>query len=75
MSWAAINQAPRHGLGYEKIDRASIRTAIPSHLKEDVNFFLAFRFFDKAPMVGYRKEEIFYALWLDREFKLYKHSG
>jgi hypothetical protein len=43
--------------------------------KEDVSFFLAFRFFDKAPMVGYRKEEVFYVLWLDREFKLYQHSG
>jgi len=72
MSWAQINQAPRHGLGYEKISHTSIKAAIPPHITEDVNF-LAFRFSGKAPMVGYRKQEVFYIVWLDRNFTLYDH--
>lgn len=72
MSWAEINQAPRHGLGCEKISPSSIKAAIPSHITEDVNF-LAFRFWDKAPMVGYRRQEVFYIIWLDRNFRLYDH--
>lgn len=72
LTWSEINACPRHGLGYEKIARSSIRAPIPSHLKDDVNF-IAFRFFGKAPMVGYRDGAVFYIIWLDRDFTLYPH--
>ena len=72
LTWSEINACPRHGLGYEKIARSSIRAPIPSHLKDDVNF-IAFRFFGKAPMVGYRDGAVFYVIWLDRDFTLYPH--
>ena len=72
LTWSQINACPRHGLGYEKIARSSIRAPIPSHLKDDVNF-IAFRFFGKAPMVGYRDGAVFYVIWLDRDFTLYPH--
>lgn len=73
LSWAEINQAPRHGSGYEKIARSAIKEPIPSHVTEDVTI-IAFRFCGKAPMVGYRKLEVFHILWLDRLFTLYDHS-
>jgi len=72
-TWAEIKSSHRHGIGFEKIDRRSIKSGIPEHLREDVNF-IAFRFYGKAPMVGYRDKRIFHILWIDREFKLYKHG-
>lgn len=73
LTWNQITSSPRHGLGYEKIDRSAISSSIPSHLKDDVNF-IAFRFCGMAPMVGYRDGAIFYIIWLDRDFTLYPHS-
>jgi len=35
---------------------------------------IAFRFHDRAPMVGYRSTDgIFYIIWFDRNFTLYTH--
>ena len=72
LTWAQINSAPRHGLGYERIAQSSIKAAIPAHITQDVNL-LAFRFHGLAPMVGYRERAIFHIIWLDRSFTLYKH--
>lgn len=72
MSWAQIRQAPRHGLGYEKIARTSINTAIPAHITPDVDL-IAFRFCGIAPMVGYKLGGTFYIVWLDRSFTVYDH--
>jgi len=58
LTWQELRQAPRHGLGYERISRTAIRGAIPSHIAEEVNF-IAFRFYGKAPIVGYRDRDIF----------------
>ena len=73
LSWQELRQAPRHGLGYERISRNAIRGAIPSHIAEEVGF-IAFRFYGKAPIVGYRDRDIFHIVWVDREFKLYAHG-
>lgn len=74
-TWAEIRQAPRHGQGYEKIERTSIKSSIPSHITEDVNI-IAFRFHGKAPMVGYRSADgTFYIIWFDRNFTLYDHGS
>lgn len=74
MSWLEINQAPRHGLGFEKIPRKQISVKPPEHVTPDITHFWAFRFFGKAPMVGYKEGEIFFVLWFDEEFKLYDHG-
>ncbi|MFB2921939.1 hypothetical protein [Aerosakkonema funiforme] len=73
LTWNQIKASPRHGLGYEKIERNSINSSIPTHIKDDVNF-IAFRFCGMAPMVGYRDGAVFYIIWLDRDFTLYPHS-
>jgi hypothetical protein len=73
LSWSAIKSAPRHGLGFEKIPRGQIKAAIPQFIKDDVDHFLAFRFSGLHPMVGYRVRDIFYVLWFDHNFTLYKH--
>ncbi len=73
LTWAQIKGAPRQGLGTEKISRQAIKNPIPSHVMPDVTYFLALRFYHKAPMVGYRTGNIFYILWLDCKFTLYDH--
>ena len=73
LTWAAIQGQNKHANGHEKIARDAIKTGIPSTVTEDVNL-LAFRFQGKKAMVGFRKDKIFYVLWLDRSFKLYNHG-
>jgi len=73
LTWAEISKSHRHGLGYEKIAKNSIRATIPTHIQDDVTF-IAFRFYGKAPMVGYREGTIFHLLWIDRAFTLYHHG-
>jgi hypothetical protein len=73
MTWGDIYRAPRHGFGCETIERSAIGTrSLPSEMSEDVAL-LVFRFYGKAPMVGYRKDRVFFVLFLDRDFTLYKH--
>ena len=73
LPWLELIRTHRHGMGCEKIPQHQIRAAIPPTVTDDVNL-LAFRFYAKAPMVGYRVHEIFYILWLDRGFTLYDHG-
>lgn len=71
--WRELRQAPRHGLGYEKLERSSIKASIPQCVTEDV-ILIAFRFSGKKAMVGYRSGDgVFNILWLDRNFTLYAH--
>lgn len=73
MTWQEIFQAHKHGLGCEKISRDAIKSGIPTEISEDVKF-IAFRFYGKAPMVGYRVDSVFYVVWLDRDYTLYDHG-
>lgn len=73
ITWQQATEAPKHGIGFEKI--SNIKEDIPTHLKGDKDVqFIAFRFDGKKPMVGYRKGEIFHIIWLDRAFTLYDHG-
>lgn len=73
LKWRDILQSPRHGLGSEKIARASLRVAVPISVTDDVTF-LAIRFNNKKPMVGYREGRIFHVLFLDHDFTVYNHG-
>lgn len=78
LTWSDLNQAPKHGVGFEKIHRKSFNNerCIPSHITEDVNI-IAFRFSGKKAMVGYRDpldRKLFHIVWLDRDFTLYPHG-
>lgn len=74
LTWSEIKQAGRHGLGFEKIAKSSIKAPIPAFIKDDVDHFLAFRFNGMRPMVGFRQRDIFYVLWFDHNFTLYPHG-
>lgn len=71
--WGQIKQVHRHGCGCEQIQRSSIKgVSIPKFITPDITL-LAFRFYGKAPMIGFRSERIFHIVWLDRDFTVYKH--
>lgn len=72
LTWKEIRNAPRHGLGTEKINRSAIKAPIPEAITEDVEF-LALRFSGKKAMVGFRNNDVFHVVWLDRDFSLYDH--
>jgi hypothetical protein len=73
LTWAQLRQAPRHGLGFETIDRSSIKCGIPGVVTADVSI-IAFRFDGKKAMVGFRDSDgTFHIIWFDRAFQLYKH--
>jgi hypothetical protein len=63
MTWQQLTQADRHGLGYEHIK--SILVPRPPHVPEDASL-LAFRFHSHLPVIGYRTERVFHAVWFDR---------
>jgi len=73
LTWQQIQNSPRHGQGCEIIDRSSIREPIPANITDDVKI-IAFRCIGKAPMVGYRADEVFFVVWIDRCFSLYNHG-
>jgi hypothetical protein len=73
MTWLQIKQAPRHGLGTEKIARNAIRRPIPTKVTEDVDL-LALRYNGMTPMVGYRDGRTFYILFLDHTMDVYDHG-
>jgi len=72
-TWKSIQAEGRHGIGCEKIARTSIKVAIPKEIPDDTEYFLAFRYKAKHPMVGIRRRNVFYVLWFDHDFKVYPH--
>ncbi|EDM68296.1 hypothetical protein PE36_15904 [Moritella sp. PE36] len=74
ITWREINRSGRHKLGSEKMPIASIKAAKPSFITPDMSDYLVFRYHGKRPMVGYRKNDVFYVLWFDHDFTLYDHS-
>ena len=72
-TWQELKNAHRHGCGCEKIAHNAIKATIPDHIKEQDITLLAFRFHQKAPIVGYREKQVFHILWIDRAYVLYYH--
>ncbi|MCD4655070.1 hypothetical protein K8T06_14180 [bacterium] len=70
LSWKILKKTPHLKLGCEKIPKSSIKVDIPSSITPDIDF-IAFRFFRKMPMVGYRTNEIFHIVWIAREHDIY----
>lgn len=77
MTWTLIMQTNRHGAGFEKISLTSIKDSYQEYCREmmteDTNL-IAFRYYKKKPMVGYRDGETFFIMFFDREFRLYDHG-
>ena len=73
-TWNDLNKSGRHDLGFEKINIEALRLERPKFLTEDTTL-LVFRYTgNNHAMVGYRIRNIFYILWFDHDYTLYKHS-
>jgi len=70
--WKDLQVMDRHGLGTEKIAANSLHAPIPG-FAQDNDYFLAFRYKGVNSMVGYRVNDIFFVMWFDHDFTLYKH--
>jgi hypothetical protein len=66
LTWMQIKLAPKHGSGSELIPRAQIKSSAPSRFTENVERFMALRFFGKAALVGHRDGHVLHLIWLDR---------
>ena len=73
LTWNQITSTDRHGLGLEAIPYEQIRGRMPTHITSDQKF-IAIRFHQLRPMVGYRIERIFHIVWLDYNMELYDHG-
>ena len=73
MNWSMLRKDDRHGLGYEKINRKTLNFTLPDTVPSDTDI-IAFRFHEKAPMLGYRSSfGTFYIIAFDSRFKAYNH--
>jgi len=73
LTWLQIRQAPRHGLGTEKIAREAIKPAIPANVTDDAQL-LAIRYNGLHPMVGFRDGRVFNILFVDHTMDCYPHE-
>lgn len=73
LTWNQITNTHRHGLGLEKIPYEQIKGRMPTHITDDQEF-IAIRFHQLKPVVGYRIERIFHIVWLDYNMTLYDHG-
>lgn len=74
MEWNTLYSTQRHGFGCEKIPQKQIKPTLPQSVLPDTSIF-SFRFSsEKHPIVGFRKEGIFYILFIDHNFTVYNHG-
>lgn len=73
LTWNQITFTHRHGLGLETISYEQIKGRMPTHITNDQRF-IAIRFHQLKPAVGYRIERIFHIVWLDYNMTLYDHG-
>jgi hypothetical protein len=72
LTWREIIKSHRHANGYESIPQKQLNIYPPIALKN--RKFIAFRFHNKHPMVGYIEYDTFYIVWFDHDFSLYDHG-
>lgn len=71
-TWLELRNAGKKG-GTEALPQGIIKEPIPAFITPDVKL-IAFRFWHKAPMVGFRDGRTFHIVWLDIDFTLYDHG-
>lgn len=69
--WSQLETMPHGGLGCEVI-RHGLRVTLPS--SAEGKSILSFRFSGKKAMVGFCERDVFYILWFDRDFSVYRHE-
>ena len=73
MTWEEINNNDHRGLGSENLPMRKFRPVPPPFVTPDRRYFQVFRFGKNGRIAGYRVRYVFYILWIDCKYKLYKH--
>jgi hypothetical protein len=73
LDWQKIEYSHRHGLGTEKIHLHSIKPNCPSFITDDVEYLLAFRFYEKMPFLVHRDKFLAHIIFIDPKGKVYDH--
>ncbi|QDK79754.1 hypothetical protein EXU85_14500 [Spirosoma sp. KCTC 42546] len=74
MSWNDLQLSNRHKLGSAKIAIDSIKAGLPNSVTGDIEFLLAFRYFNMKPFLGYRNRFIFHIVFIDYQRDVYDHG-
>lgn len=73
MTWTQLRMAPRHGLGSETIALTALKVSLPPCVTPDTTI-LAFRCIGTAPMLGFRDQDRFHIIWIDKSYDCYDHG-
>lgn len=75
LTWKQINQADRHGFGYETLGVENIKVSMPNIITDDVRKLLVFRATgDNHAFLGLREGDVFNVIFIEANFgDIYKH--
>ena len=72
LTWSDLQQLGRKRGGHENIEVKSLNCNVPSEFLEEANA-LSFHNPQKIPIIGFRREDVFYIIAVDPKLKAYKH--
>lgn len=75
LTWGQVIQAPKQGLGSEKLAFSAIRSSWHQHGTPPPEDVLVLRFGSDGRAVGLRHERVFHLLWVDHRYRLYRHGA
>ena len=70
-SWGDLRRLGRNN-GFEPISVAQLRCKIPEEFKKE-SVSIVFHMTGNIPIIGFRREDVFYVIAIDRTFKAYSH--
>lgn len=73
-TWRELKQRGKHKGGCEIMPCKQMKFHIPAFFSNDADC-IVFRFSGKKAMIGFRKEQIYYIVGLDRNFTAYDHGS
>lgn len=74
-TWLTIQDESNLTIGYEMLPTKGFKPTPPDFITPEMKELMVFRFGKDGRMAGYKKEHIFYIVWLDCTFKLYDHGS
>lgn len=73
LDWQTISLSPHEKTGFEYLPQNEIKAKMPTCVGKD-DKIMVFRF-SKGRLAGIRRENKFYVLFIDSNFKLYNHGS
>lgn len=71
-NWGDLRRLGRNN-GFEPIPTAQLRCRIPDEFKNEATS-IVFHMTGNIPVIGFRREDVFYIIAIDRTFNAYSHG-